>query len=114
MNVFVDWERVRPRKQNKIIGDAMASEGFRYLGAMDPVHYSIPKEEIDLAMDLWPMKEQLPRMTGAPAEKVYVYRVLDEISKFYTRIGRMKEVAPEILKMPDPTWIQKAAALPAR
>jgi ABC-type nitrate/sulfonate/bicarbonate transport system substrate-binding protein len=72
------------------------------------------KEEIDLAMDLWPMKEQLPRMTGAPGEKVYVYRVLDEISRFYTRIGRMKEVAPEILKMPDPTWIQKAAALPPR
>ena len=50
VNVFVDGERVRPRTQNKIIGDAMASEGFRYLGAMDPVHYSIPKEEIDLTL----------------------------------------------------------------
>lgn len=72
------------------------------------------KEEIDLAMDLWPLKEQLPRMVGAPGEKAYVDRVLEEISRFYTRIGRMKEVAPEIMKLPDPTWIQKAAALPAR
>jgi len=26
----------------------------------------------------------------------------------------MKEIAPEIAKMPDPSWIRKAAALPAR
>jgi ABC-type nitrate/sulfonate/bicarbonate transport system substrate-binding protein len=72
------------------------------------------REEIDLAMDLWPMQAQFERMIGKPGEKVYVYQVLDEISQFYIRIGRMKEVAPEIMKMPDPSWIRKAAALPAR
>lgn len=51
VNVFVDGERVRPRKQNKIIGKAMASEGFRYLGPMDPVHYSVPKPEIDVSAE---------------------------------------------------------------
>jgi ABC-type nitrate/sulfonate/bicarbonate transport system substrate-binding protein len=72
------------------------------------------REEVDLAMDLWPMQAQFERMIGKPGEKVYVYQVLDEISQFYIRIGRMKEVAPEIMKMPDPSWIRKAAALPAR
>ena len=72
------------------------------------------KEEIDLAMDLWPIKAQFDRMIGKPGEKAYVYQTLDEISQFYMRIGRMKEIAPEIAKMPDPSWIRKAAALPAR
>lgn len=47
VNVIVDGERVSPRKNQKYIGKAMASEGFRYLGRMDPVHYSIPKHVID-------------------------------------------------------------------
>lgn len=55
VNVFVDGERVRPRVQNKIIGDVMASEGFHYLGASDPVHYSIPKEEIDATLTSGPL-----------------------------------------------------------
>jgi hypothetical protein len=50
LNVLVDGERIRPRVQHKVIGKAMASEGFRYLGAMDPVHYSVPKSEIDESM----------------------------------------------------------------
>ena len=75
---------------------------------------SFLKEEIDLAMDLWPMKAQFDRIIGKPGEKAYVYQVLDEVAQFYVRIGRMKEIAPEIAKMPDPSWIRKAAALPAR
>lgn len=71
-------------------------------------------EEIELAKDLWAMPAQFERMIGKPGEKAYVYTVLDEISAFYQRIGRMKEIAPEIAKMPDPSWIRKAQALPAR
>jgi hypothetical protein len=47
VNVLVDGERVSPRRQNKIIGQAMSSEGFRYLGPADPVHYSVPKDQVD-------------------------------------------------------------------
>lgn len=46
VNVLVDGERISPRRQNKVIGKAMASEGFKYLGPADPVHYSIPKEQV--------------------------------------------------------------------
>jgi len=60
LNVYVDGERVRPRYQDEIIGPAMASEGFRYLGPRDPVHYSIPKEKIDTALSFAP---DLPVMT---------------------------------------------------
>jgi len=54
VNVIVDGERIRPRVQNKVIGEAMASEGFRYLGPRDPVHYSIPKENIDPTLEHGP------------------------------------------------------------
>jgi hypothetical protein len=47
VNVLVDGKRLSPRRQHKVIGPAMASEGFRYLGPRDPVHYSIPREETD-------------------------------------------------------------------
>jgi hypothetical protein len=57
VNVFVNGERVRPRIQNKIIGEVMASEGFRYLGPRDPVHYSIPKEAIDTTLTSGPLLE---------------------------------------------------------
>jgi hypothetical protein len=50
VNVLVDGERISPRVQNKVIGKAMASEGFQYLGAKDPVHYSIPKDLLDTGM----------------------------------------------------------------
>jgi hypothetical protein len=54
VNVLVDGERISPRLNDKVIGAAMASEGFRYLGRKDPVHYSMPKEEIS------------PKVTTAP------------------------------------------------
>lgn len=47
LNVLVDGERIPVRMQNRLIGSAMASEGFQYLGPRDPVHYSVPKSEID-------------------------------------------------------------------
>ncbi len=49
VNVLVDGVRISPRRNQRVIGAAMASEGFRYLGRRDPVHYSIPKEKIDPA-----------------------------------------------------------------
>lgn len=91
---------------------ALYRQWDKYRGTQTPEPFL--QEEVDLAMDLWPMKEQLPRMVSTPGHKAYVYTVLDEIGGFYTRIGRMKEVSPDIAKMPDPSWIQKAAALPAR
>lgn len=42
LNVLVDGERVPPREQQEYIGKAMAKAGFAYLGAADPVHYSVP------------------------------------------------------------------------
>lgn len=42
LNVLVDGERVPPREQQEYIGSAMAEAGFAYLGAADPVHYSVP------------------------------------------------------------------------
>jgi hypothetical protein len=42
LNVLVDGERVPPREQEEVIGKAMAKAGFAYLGAADPVHYSVP------------------------------------------------------------------------
>jgi hypothetical protein len=44
VNVLVDGKRVSPRRNQSIIGPAMASEGFRHLGPADPVHYSVPRE----------------------------------------------------------------------
>jgi ABC-type nitrate/sulfonate/bicarbonate transport system substrate-binding protein len=74
----------------------------------------ILNEEVDLAMGLWPLKTQLEKMKGKPGEaKPYVYRALEDIAKFYIRIGRMKEM-PDIAAMIDTSWLDKAAALPAR
>lgn len=72
------------------------------------------EEEINFAMDLWPLKTQLEKMKGAPGEaKPYVYRALEGIANFYIRIGRMKEM-PDISAMIDTSWLEKAAALPPR
>lgn len=66
LNVFVDGERVPPRRQHRLIGQAMASEGFRHPFPRDPVHYSIPKEELNQqAQDV-----ELPVMTMAHAEEI--------------------------------------------
>jgi hypothetical protein len=50
LNVIVDGERVSPRLNQKVIGKVMASEGFRHLGPRDPVHYSVPKWEINKSL----------------------------------------------------------------
>ena len=47
LNVFVNGVRISPRLQHKVIGPLMASEGFKHLGRRDPVHYSVPRDEID-------------------------------------------------------------------
>lgn len=74
----------------------------------------ILNEEVDLAMGLWPLNTQLEKMKGKPGEgKPYVERALEDIANFYIRIGRMKEM-PDIKAMIDTSWLDKAAALPAR
>ena len=98
--------------QDKARTNAVYREWDKYRGTQTEDAYL--SEEVELARDLWAMPAQFERMIGKPGEKAYVYQVLEEISQFYMRIGRMKEMAPEIMKMPDPSWIQKAAALPAR
>lgn len=47
LNVLVDGKLVSPRRNRAIIGKFMAEAGFKYLGDHDPVHFSIPKHEID-------------------------------------------------------------------
>jgi hypothetical protein len=56
VNVLVDGKRVSPRKNQKIIGRLMASEGFRHPFPHDPVHYSVPKEALD------PTRSRGPRL----------------------------------------------------
>jgi hypothetical protein len=69
VNVFVDGERVPPRRHNKVIGKAMAKEGFKYLGPSDPVHYSVPKWELDKSVE----DVELPVMTMAEAEEAIAH-----------------------------------------
>ncbi|MFN3653175.1 MAG: hypothetical protein ACK47B_26640 [Armatimonadota bacterium] len=69
VNVFVDGERVPPRRHNKVIGKAMALEGFKYLGPSDPVHYSVPKWELDKTAE----DVELPVMTMAEAEEAIAH-----------------------------------------
>jgi hypothetical protein len=57
VNVLVNGELVPPRKNQSIIGGAMASEGFRALGPADPVHYSVPKDEIDTSLARGPLMD---------------------------------------------------------
>lgn len=76
------------------------------------------KEEIDLAADLWPLKTQLEVMKGVGGKKPYVFEALEGVAEFYVRIGRMKEgneaAKAAVTKMVDTSWLDKAAALPAR
>lgn len=46
VNVMVDGDILSPRKNRSVIGKVMAEAGFKHLGAIDPVHYSVPKHEI--------------------------------------------------------------------
>lgn len=67
LNVLVDGERMPPREQQKIIGEAMADAGFRHLGPADPVHYSIPERELgpEPAQEL---RLEVPTLDEARAE----------------------------------------------
>jgi len=88
----------------------------QYRGTQTPDDFL--KEEIDLASDLWPLKTQLEVMKGAGGAKPYVFEALEGITDFYIRIGRMKETPDAakaaVNKMVDTSWLDKAAALPAR
>jgi hypothetical protein len=66
LNVLVDGERISPRHNNDIIGDVMASEGFRYLGRRDPVHYSVPKDAADMNL------ASAPNLTVATVDQMHV------------------------------------------
>ena len=75
------------------------------------------KEELDLALDLWPLKKQFEVMKGVGGQKPYIFEALEGITDFYVRLGRMKD--PEatkaaVNKMVDTSWIDKAAALADR
>lgn len=76
------------------------------------------KEEVDLATDLWPLKTQLEVMKGVGGAKPYVFEALEGVTDFYIRIGRMKETPDAakaaVNKLVDTSWLEKAAALPAR
>jgi hypothetical protein len=50
VNVLVDGERISPRRNQAVIGKVMAEAGFHYLGAADPVHYSLPKDAAAVAV----------------------------------------------------------------
>jgi hypothetical protein len=47
VNVMVDGTLVSARRNHKLIGKVMESEGFEYLGPHDPVHYAVPKEALE-------------------------------------------------------------------
>ncbi len=83
-----------------------------YRGSQTPDDFL--KEEIDLAVDLWPLSEQGKLMKGEGGKPAYITEAIEGIAQFYVRIGRMKEVQPAIFKMVDQSWVDKAAALPAR
>jgi len=85
VNVLVDGERISPRLNQKFIGAAMASEGFKYLGRRDPVHYSLPKDEVDLTL------------TSGPALHVVTMSELREIeahNEWVDELERLLETSP--------------------
>lgn len=47
VNVIVNGKIISPRKNKAAIGQVMAAAGFEYLGHHDPVHFAVPKDEID-------------------------------------------------------------------
>ena len=102
-----DWAR-----KDRAAVTAMFKKWDSFRGTQTPDDFL--KEEIDLAMDLWPMAEQIKRLKGEGGQKPYINDAIEGIAQFYVRIGRMKEVNPDIFKMIDLSWIDKAAALPAR
>ena len=107
----VEWAQA-DRKRT----DALYKKWDQYRGTQTPPEYL--KEEIDLAVDLWPLNRQLESMKGVSGKKPYVYEALDDITAFYHRIGRIKEPLDQakvsVNKMVDTSWLDKAAALPKR
>ena len=85
-------------------------DGFRGTQTAD----EFLKEEIDLATDLWPLADQIARMKGEGGKPAYINEAIEGIAQFYVRIGRMKEISPDIFKMIDTSWVDKVAALPPR
>lgn len=77
VNVLVNGKRISPRMNQKVIGPLMASEGFVYLGRRDPVHYSLPKSEMD------------PALTSGPDMDVLTW---DELRELKT-VGAQPQVA---------------------
>jgi len=69
LNVLVDGKRISPRFNQKVIGEEMASEGFRYLGRRDPVHYSVPKDDIN------------PTVTESPDLEVMTWDAMRELAQ---------------------------------
>jgi ABC-type nitrate/sulfonate/bicarbonate transport system substrate-binding protein len=107
----VEWAQV-DRKRTEVL----YKKWDQYRGSQTPDEYL--KEEIDLAVDLWPLKRQIEAMKGVDGKKAYVYEALEDIAGFYVRIGRMKESLEQakvsVNNLVDTTWLDKAAALPAR
>lgn len=106
----VSWSQVDRNKSY-----ALYKKWDQYRGTQTPDDFL--KEEFDLALDLWPIKKQLEVMK-AGGNKAYVYQALEGITDFYIRLGRIKD-APDVAKaavnkLVDTSWLDKAAALPAR
>jgi ABC-type nitrate/sulfonate/bicarbonate transport system substrate-binding protein len=106
-----EWAQV-DRKRT----EALYKKWDQYRGTQTPDEFL--KEEVDLAMDLWGLKKQQEAMKGVGGGKPYVFEALEEITAFYGRIGRMKEPLDQakasVNKLVDTSWLDKAAALPAR
>lgn len=102
-----DWAR-----KDKAAVAALYKKWDSFRGTQTPDEFL--KEEVDLATDLWPLPEQIKLMKGEGGKTPYVREAIDGIAQFYVRIGRMKEVSPDVFKMIDTSWIDKVAALPPR
>jgi len=92
--------------------NALYKKWDTYRGSQTPDDFL--KEEIELAVDLWPLAEQGKLMNGEAGKPAYITEAIEGIAQFYIRIGRMKEIQPAVFKMVDPSWVEKATALPAR
>lgn len=106
-----EWAQV-DRKRT----EALYKKWDQYRGTQTPDEYL--KEEVDLAMDLWGLKKQQEAMKGVGGAKPYVFESLEDITAFYSRIGRLREPLDQakasVNKLVDTSWLDKAAALPAR
>jgi hypothetical protein len=93
VNVLVDGQRVSPRMNNKIIGKAMASSGFRYLGAIDPVHYSVPK---------WHLTDDAERGPSIEPMTWEELRVLEAQNELDALTERNPTVSAQAETLPNP------------